>query len=207
MLHLQTGAMLALDGALAQLWCALPDAHSAGPSIAPAPELLSELASRGLLSDDAPASAVQAAPASRVSQGMARGWLPAWPHALWARRRVRRAAQSAGFAGMLAQARRAAGIRGEQASQRRLGRVLGAYRRAEGWVGFAKGTDDCLPRAFALFVFLRERGIAARHVIALRPRPFAAHAYVEVGGVPVLENPRELEGFRPLSTLEDPDVP
>lgn len=78
---------------------------------------------------------------------------------------------------------------------------LAGYCRAEGLVGFSGGTNDCLPRAFALYLMLCGLGVRARHIIALRPRPFAAHAYVEVDGAPVLEDMQALRDFRPLSVL------
>ena len=48
------------------------------------------------------------------------------------------------------------------------------------------GDSRCLFRSLTLMCMLERRGIAQVLVIAVRPRPFAAHAWVEVGGLAVL---------------------
>lgn len=44
----------------------------------------------------------------------------------------------------------------------------------------------CLFRSLTLLCLLERRGISQTLVLAVRPRPFGAHAWVEVGGRPVL---------------------
>jgi hypothetical protein len=48
-------------------------------------------------------------------------------------------------------------------------------------------TDSrCLYRSLTVICLLERRGIAQTLVLAVRPQPFAAHAWVEVEGQPVL---------------------
>jgi hypothetical protein len=44
----------------------------------------------------------------------------------------------------------------------------------------------CLFRSLTLLTMLQRRGVAHKLVIAVRPRPFAAHAWIEVEGEAVL---------------------
>ncbi|HEX6307272.1 MAG TPA: lasso peptide biosynthesis B2 protein [Longimicrobiales bacterium] len=46
----------------------------------------------------------------------------------------------------------------------------------------------CLEQSLALFVLLRRRGVAAELRLGVQPRPFYAHAWVEVDGRPVSES-------------------
>jgi transglutaminase superfamily protein len=48
------------------------------------------------------------------------------------------------------------------------------------------GDSRCLFRSLTLMSMLERRGVPQRLVIAVRPRPFAAHAWVEVDGQAVL---------------------
>lgn len=45
----------------------------------------------------------------------------------------------------------------------------------------------CLEQSLALFIVLRRRGIRAELKLGVQPRPFFAHAWVEVDGQPVNE--------------------
>ena len=45
----------------------------------------------------------------------------------------------------------------------------------------------CLEQSIALFILLRRRGIAAELKLGVQPRPFYAHAWVEVDGAAVNE--------------------
>jgi Transglutaminase-like superfamily len=51
------------------------------------------------------------------------------------------------------------------------------------------GDSRCLFKSLTLTYMLERRGIAQTLVIAVRPRPFAAHAWVEVEGETVLQGP------------------
>lgn len=57
----------------------------------------------------------------------------------------------------------------------------------------------CLFRSLTLMCMLERRGISQVVVIAVRPRPFAAHAWVEVEGTAVL--PDADPGYERLSEL------
>ncbi len=48
------------------------------------------------------------------------------------------------------------------------------------------GDSRCLFRSLTLMSMLERRGVPQRLVIAVRPRPFAAHAWIEVDGQAVL---------------------
>ena len=61
-------------------------------------------------------------------------------------------------------------------------RTLGAVRRATRY--YYRPRLDCLPRALAIFVLLRSRGVSATLHIGVKRYPFGAHAWVEcLGGV------------------------
>jgi hypothetical protein len=57
----------------------------------------------------------------------------------------------------------------------------------------------CLFRSLTLLCLLERRGISQRLVLAVRPRPFSAHAWVEVEGQPVL--PSAEPGYERLLEL------
>ncbi|HEX6133734.1 MAG TPA: lasso peptide biosynthesis B2 protein [Longimicrobiales bacterium] len=46
----------------------------------------------------------------------------------------------------------------------------------------------CLEQSLTLFVLLRRRGVAADLRLGVQPRPFYAHAWVEIDGCPVSES-------------------
>jgi Transglutaminase-like superfamily len=73
------------------------------------------------------------------------------------------------------------------------------FLRAENIVGVCRSADDCLVRSLSLFRYLRACGVPAEHVIGVRRIPFDAHAWVEVGGVPMLD--RRGDGFAPIARL------
>lgn len=60
---------------------------------------------------------------------------------------------------------------------------------------FFPGRAICLEQSVALYVLLRRRGVAAALRIGVQPYPFQAHAWVELDGQPVYENPDELFKF------------
>ncbi|MBP0483655.1 lasso peptide biosynthesis B2 protein [Sagittula salina] len=79
--------------------------------------------------------------------------------------------------------------------------VLGAFCRAESFLPSRLGDLDCLPRALALFAFLRHASRRPVFVIGVKRFPFTAHAWVELGGKPVLENEQDesrISAFRPI---------
>jgi hypothetical protein len=80
-----------------------------------------------------------------------------------------------------------------------LGAALATFVRAENLFIARRAPDDCLMRSLALFRYLRSVNVAAEHVIGVRRIPFAAHAWVECGGVPALED--RSHAFTPLARI------
>lgn len=62
-------------------------------------------------------------------------------------------------------------------------RLGAAVRRV---LGILSRDPQCLTSSLVLTALLARRGIAAKLVIGVRPEPFAAHAWVEHGGRPLL---------------------
>jgi hypothetical protein len=60
---------------------------------------------------------------------------------------------------------------------------------------------DCLPRSFALYHYLRYNDVSACHVIGITPSPFAAHAWVEMAGLPILDSPSVTKRFAVISHI------
>jgi hypothetical protein len=83
-----------------------------------------------------------------------------------------------------------------------LATVLPAFARAENFFLARRAPEDCLVRSLALFRFLRSANVAAEHVIGVRRLPFTAHAWVEFGGSPLLED--GVYGFTPLARIGTP---
>lgn len=89
---------------------------------------------------------------------------------------------------------RGANAAGEsEGDYRRRGRQLG--RAASRTLSLLPADSRCLARSLVLLALLARRRIAAQLVIAARQGPeFAAHAWVELGGVPLLDpGPRDYE--------------
>ena len=72
-----------------------------------------------------------------------------------------------------------------------------AYRVAVAGA-FFPGRAVCLEQSLALYVLLRRRGVPAELRLGVQPRPFYAHAWVEVGGEPVNEDREVVAKFRTL---------
>jgi hypothetical protein len=66
---------------------------------------------------------------------------------------------------------------------RHLGQAMRGYQAARR--PLAQGRPDCLTRSLALLRTLRQEGIDASICIGVRKCPFAAHAWVEAGGLTV----------------------
>jgi hypothetical protein len=61
------------------------------------------------------------------------------------------------------------------------------------------GRALCLEQSLALYVLLRRRGVPADLRFGVRPYPFLAHAWVEVAGVPLNEQPENIERLAPFT--------
>lgn len=59
----------------------------------------------------------------------------------------------------------------------------------------------CLSRSLALTLMLRLRGIPARLVLGVRPVPLMGHAWVEVSGEVVNDDPKVLKFYQRLDEL------
>jgi hypothetical protein len=98
----------------------------------------------------------------------------------------------------------------------RLARRLGATAARDGWsdsdtetvahgvalaAAFYPRRALCLEQSLALFVALRRDGAPAVLRIGVRPIPFVAHAWVEIGGRPVNELPDFIAQLAPFPGL------
>jgi hypothetical protein len=81
----------------------------------------------------------------------------------------------------------------------KLDETLSAFAKAENLFIARCAPNDCLVRSLSLFRFLKSENIAAEHVIGVKRVPFEAHAWVECGGEPVLDD--RVKGFTPLSRI------
>jgi hypothetical protein len=70
-----------------------------------------------------------------------------------------------------------------------------AYRVAVA-AAFFPGRAVCLEQSLALYVLLRRRGVPAELSLGVQAYPFQAHAWVELNGEPVNEEPETVEKFR-----------
>lgn len=63
---------------------------------------------------------------------------------------------------------------------------------------FFPGRAVCLEQSLALYLLLRRRGVPAELRLGVQAYPFYAHAWVEVDGAPVNEDPETVDKFRTL---------
>lgn len=63
---------------------------------------------------------------------------------------------------------------------------------------FFPGRARCLEQSLVLWTMLRRSGIDARLRLGVRPHPFEAHAWVELDGQAILEDPEKVARFIPL---------
>jgi hypothetical protein len=76
--------------------------------------------------------------------------------------------------------------------------VTETARRVSVAAAFYPRRARCLEQSLALCLLLRRRGVAAEFRLGAQPRPFHAHAWVEVNGVPVAEQgdlPQNMTAF------------
>lgn len=64
---------------------------------------------------------------------------------------------------------------------------------------FFPGRAVCLEQSLSLYVLLRRRGVDAELKLGVQPFPFLAHAWVEVDGAPVNEEPEVVASFVPMA--------
>lgn len=75
-----------------------------------------------------------------------------------------------------------------------------AYRVAVA-AAFFPGRAVCLEQSLALYVLLRRRGVPAELRLGVQVHPFHAHAWVELDGEPLNEDPEAVRRFRPLPAV------
>jgi hypothetical protein len=61
----------------------------------------------------------------------------------------------------------------------------------------------CLEQSLALCCLLRRHGYPAVVRLGVRPYPFAAHAWVELDGVPLAESPEHLRAFAAFPLFQE----
>lgn len=84
-----------------------------------------------------------------------------------------------------------------------LSTALRSFSRVAAVLTSSQGDEDCLPKSLALFGFLRSQGFAPELIIGVKRFPFGAHAWVELKGVPLLEEkPESLCGFNEILRTE-----
>jgi hypothetical protein len=74
--------------------------------------------------------------------------------------------------------------------------LVSAFRRLRPYAFAAK--DQCLFHALALLKFLAHYNIFPTWVIAVRPTPWAAHSWLQLGNHVLDCNPEEISGYTPI---------
>jgi len=216
LLDLRRGKYLAIGGrrlpALShavQGWpaCAQETAHFAGsPDI---DELTTPLLARGLLTEQPTARSLQ----HRLQEATASlNGEDAAHEALTGPRRLfrfllsaSRASLSLRFCSLLTIADRVASRRvrleqrGAAVSLEVLRDAVGAYQKLRPLVFTAH--DKCLHDSLALLDFLAGEGILATWILGVRTGPFAAHAWVQSGGVVLSDQHEHVRQFQPILTV------
>lgn len=73
---------------------------------------------------------------------------------------------------------------------------VSAFRRLRPYAFTAK--DQCLVHALTLTKFLMLSGTSPTWIIAVRPRPWAAHSWVQLNNLVLDSNPEEVNGYTPI---------
>lgn len=77
--------------------------------------------------------------------------------------------------------------------------LVSVFRRLRPYAFAAK--DQCLFHALALLKFLSRYNIFPTWVIAVRPTPWAAHSWLQLGTLVLDCNPEEIDGYTPILAL------
>ncbi len=77
--------------------------------------------------------------------------------------------------------------------------LVSVFRRLRPYAFSAK--DQCLFHALALLKFLAHYNIFPTWVIAVRPTPWAAHSWLQLGTLVLDCNPEEISGYTPILAL------
>lgn len=224
LLDLNSGKFLAFEAIAVLFWSAIirgegierftaqiADAYAVPPDrvAADLADFRSALIARNLLTATTPPPPVESESAATLGNPRRLARVPAFLHAATTLLRIRYALHQYGFRHAYDVAVSAAAIRPYSRHHRgwtsgstsQIESLTRTFLRLYAVASRGRNSTDCLPRSLALFVFLRERGINATHVIGLRPRPFVAHAWVEVEGAPALEDEARISLFQRLAVL------
>jgi Transglutaminase-like superfamily len=101
--------------------------------------------------------------------------------------KVQRALKLAPFDQLLAQFKTSAVLQSKP-EKNALASAIFYTRWLRRYAGRFRKPSACLDQAIALRYFLAQQGIAAELKIGVKRQPFAAHAWIEVAGTPVLES-------------------
>jgi hypothetical protein len=82
-----------------------------------------------------------------------------------------------------------------------LHRAESAFVKAETFFVIRTAPKDCLPRSLALYRFLLAAGLEANHCIGVNRFPFMAHAWVETGNSPVLDQTSKTRHYAELARI------
>jgi hypothetical protein len=77
--------------------------------------------------------------------------------------------------------------------------LVSVFRRLRPYAFAAK--DQCLFHALALLKFLAHYNIHPTWVIAVRPTPWAAHSWLQLGSFVLDCNPEEISGYTPILAI------
>lgn len=223
-LCLRTGAYFGLNESGTRIWQGILDRRGAADIVgdlnrdgrdgatrvsADCAAFTSALLERDLLTADA-AHGQPAAPApDRARRGVgpratspairAAALMPPAAHAWLCQQRIEWQLRTHGFAAAYAFAARSRSNPVAKSSS--LARCLAGFASAERFTARLLRRDDCLPRSLALFLFLRERGFPVRHAIGIADDPLRAHAWAELAGQPLLDDPDHVRRHTVIARL------
>ncbi len=139
-------------------------------------------------------------PAQRLpSRGPARRFLVlrAW----WSLFRMTQLLSLRGFAWTYNAASQRVRARTVQDQDRTLRDAVRAFSRAEEFFHLRTAPADCLPRSLALFQFLGAVGLPAEHCVGIQQFPFSAHAWTQLHGQVVHDDPLTQERYTVIARL------
>jgi hypothetical protein len=125
--------------------------------------------------------------------------LPAAAHAWLCQQRIEWTLRRRGFTAVYAFAARSRSHAAAKGTS--LARCLAGFAAAEKFTTRLLRRDDCLPRSLALYLFLRARGFPVRHTVGIADDPLRAHAWVELDGQPLLDDPEHVRRHTAIARL------
>jgi Transglutaminase-like superfamily len=214
-MDLPTSAFYFLDDDASRLWRELRDAQG---SVAAAKvalgrgdessrrlegmldDFVASCEARGFLVRDHPLSVrgVRRAPRPRRAHGRSLLALRAW---LWMLR-TDVALRRREFGTIYQRLEQGAGARPGSVDSVDVHAARAAFMRAENFYVRRRAPNDCLPRSLALYGFMRGLGVPVVHRIGARRFPvFGCHAWVEHGGVPVMDRRADVSDYTLIASM------